>query len=94
MGTGSNIHHRAHSSVIEAVMAVAGVQSLLMRTKQSTNAATGVRTINQRLIDEDQRAIGAEQIGFTLHTIFRLEKMLPKLQSILRETASDSAILD
>jgi thiamine kinase-like enzyme len=46
------------------------------------------------LIDEDQRAIGAEQIGFTLHTIFRLEKMLPKLQSILRETASDSAILD
>ena len=45
------------------------------------------------LIDEDQRAIGAEQIGFTLHTIFRLEKMLPQLQSIVRETASNTATL-
>jgi thiamine kinase-like enzyme len=45
------------------------------------------------LIDEDQRAIGAEQIGFTLHIIFRLEKMLPQLQSIVRETTSNTATL-
>ena len=44
------------------------------------------------LFDKDQRAIGAEQIGSTLDIIFRLQKMLPELQAILKETTLDTAI--
>src|SRR5690606_37354937 len=54
IGTGSNIHHSAHTTVTPAVIAASADQPISVRTKNKTMASAGASTNKYRLIATNQ----------------------------------------